>query len=960
MPFSTSVQGDSPKTGPTWKRMCAAVGKLKLEAAVAGLVVLTVLGVVYEEPLLQREITIVPGQSGFTPYWYDDKGLGGTSSVATEASAPLAWTCTLGPGYQYPFCGYGLLFNDGTRPEQGVDLSRFDRLTLTLTYGGPAETLRLQLKNHDARYSKPGRSETDKSNKADIEVTPGRRTVDVPIDNFSVAEWWLTENSVDPELSHPQFDNVVAFEIVSGPGAQLGERTLAVHSMTFEGRALTQPEWYLVIFGCWGLFVLGLLLYRRRQVDAFDKALAYQSRKTIDSIPQMVWSMGEDGSEYYNGQWAAFTGIDLEADPHALSRLDLVHPEDRQHSAAAWQRSLAAGTTYEAQYRIRHRDGGYRWVLSRGLPERDETGRVVRWYGTCTDVHEQVLATEALNAAERLNRGIIAALPDAVLLLDPDGTCVFANQPAAKGYGLDDPARLLGKHLHHRMPPEMRSAVEPALRGAQQGRFRRVTVFGADRRWWDSVVAPVLDADGNLLRIIVAARDVTEQRLAEDKARWSANHDGLTGLPNRAVLQEQIDRAIAAAGAGGAPFALLLVDVDEFKRINDTAGHDAGDALLCTFADRLRSATGGGDTVARLGGDEFAVLLTGIGAEADLRRSVERIVEALRQPYLHAGRIFDADASIGAAMFGMHGTGRVELLKNADVALYAAKRAGKGNLQLFAPEMRNEMQKRASMIALAKNALKARRILPYYQPKIDLRTGRIEGFEALLRWHDAQDGVQLPGVIAAAFEELGVAAEISDHIVEGVIADIGEWRRRGVPFGHVAINAAAAEFRRGDFAERLLERLHAASVPVDAIQLEITETVFLGRGAECVEQALKTLSAAGVKIALDDFGTGYASLSHLKQFPVDIIKIDQSFVRGLEDQPDNASIIDAVINLAGSLSIEVVAEGIETEAQQHFLVERGCDYGQGFLYSPAVTANEAAALARALGGRAPGRRSAAA
>ncbi|MFN3388301.1 MAG: putative bifunctional diguanylate cyclase/phosphodiesterase [Allosphingosinicella sp.] len=936
-----------------WRRLCRVLARFKLEAVVSVLVALTVLGIAYEEEILRREIVILPGQSGFTPYWYGDEALGGGSSVAAEPGAPLAWTCTLGAGYEYPFCGYGLLFNDGVAVTRGIDLSRFDRLTLSLTYDGPAEPLRLQLKNHDPRYSKPGRSETDKSNKVDVDMAPGRRTLEVPLADFTVAEWWLNENRVDPELSHPQFDNIVAMEIVSGPGARLGERTVAVHSIAYEGRAMTQAEWYMAIFGCWGLFVLSLLLYRRRQAEAFAAALTEQSRKTLDSIPQMVWSMGDDGSEYYNSQWGEFTGVAPE-DVDALRRMDLVHPEDRERAAQAWKRSFSEGTPYEAQYRIQHRDGGYRWVLSRGLPERDAAGKVVRWYGTCTDVHDQVLATQALDAAERLNRGIIDALPDAVLLLDLDGTCVFANRPAAEGYGLAAPEQLLGKHLFHRMPAAMRPAAESALATAQRGRFRRVTVLGADNRWWDSVVAPVLDAGGNLLRIVVAARDVTEQKQAEEKARWSANHDSLTGLPNRSVLQDRIDRAILKAQADGSAFTLLLIDVDEFKRINDTAGHDAGDALLCTFAERLRASVRASDTVARLGGDEFAVLLRGVGTDAAARAAVDGILAALRQPYVHAGRIFDCDASIGAAVFGLHGTGRTELLKNADVALYAAKNAGKGNLQLFAPEMRNEIQKHASMIALAKDALKSRRILPYYQPKIDLRTGRIEGFEALLRWRDPQKGVQLPGVIAAAFEDLSVAAEISDRMVEGVIADVREWRRRGVPFGHVAINAAAAEFRRGDFADRLLERLHAGSVPVEAIQLEITETVFLGRGAECVEQALKALSAAGIKIALDDFGTGYASLSHLKQFPVDIIKIDQSFVRGVEEEGDNASIIDAVINLAGSLGIEVVAEGIETEAQQRFLVERGCDYGQGFLYSPAVPPAEAAALARALGGPALG------
>jgi EAL domain-containing protein (putative c-di-GMP-specific phosphodiesterase class I) len=220
------------------------------------------------------------------------------------------------------------------------------------------------------------------------------------------------------------------------------------------------------------------------------------------------------------------------------------------------------------------------------------------------------------------------------------------------------------------------------------------------------------------------------------------------------------------------------------------------------------------------------------------------------------------------------------------------------------------------------------------------------GFEALLRWRHPSRGIQLPETISAAFEDIDLAAAISDRMIDGAIADMRGWLDRGVDFGHVAINASAAEFRRGDFAERLLARLTAAAIPVHHMQLEVTETVFLGRGADCVDHALKTLSAAGMKIALDDFGTGYASLSHLKQFPVDIIKIDRSFVRDLEEDPDDAAIIKAVITLGQSLNIDIVAEGIETLAQESFLAELRCNYGQGFLYGKAAPAARVPAMVR--------------
>jgi EAL domain-containing protein (putative c-di-GMP-specific phosphodiesterase class I) len=287
-------------------------------------------------------------------------------------------------------------------------------------------------------------------------------------------------------------------------------------------------------------------------------------------------------------------------------------------------------------------------------------------------------------------------------------------------------------------------------------------------------------------------------------------------------------------------------------------------------------------------------------------------------------------------------------LKNADTALYAAKSAGRGGLMVFRPEMRAEVQKRSSMVALARDAVNEDRIEPFYQPKVDLRTGAVSGFEALLRWRDIHGKLQNPVQIAAAFEDLEVACGISDRILERTVQDCRRWLDKGVEFGHVAINAAAAEFRRDNFAERVLEQLQKADVPTRRFQLEVTETVFLGRGAEHVERALKLLSAEGVTIALDDFGTGYASLQHLKQFPVDVIKIDQSFVRDLGNGMGDAAIIEAVLKLGQSLGIRTVAEGIETQAQQDHLRRGGCDYGQGYLYSKAVAASRVPQLISSL------------
>ena len=434
---------------------------------------------------------------------------------------------------------------------------------------------------------------------------------------------------------------------------------------------------------------------------------------------------------------------------------------------------------------------------------------------------------------------------------------------------------------------------------------------------------------------------LAEERAAQERLRWTANHDALTRLPNRSYFHDCLHEAIRQAGACGRGVGLLIVDVDNLKQINDALGHDAGDDLLCAFARRLREAVAECDVVGRLGGDEFGVILTAINDKAEVAFAAEKIVERLREPFIHDGRLLDCRGSIGASLYPEQGQQKSELLKQADLALFVAKSAGRTQWVIFDPAMRAELQTRASMLTMTREALRDDRVFPYYQPKIDLRSGAPAGFEALLRWRDPKGKVHLPGTIAAAFDDADTALAISDRMLSCAAADMRRWLDEGVPFGHVAINASAIDFGAGDFAERLLERLRQAAIPASRVQLEVTETVFLGRGAECVETTLNQLSEAGIRIALDDFGTGFASLSHLKRFPVDVLKIDRSFVSNLATDAGDAAIIRAVIDMSKNLEIEVVAEGIETQVQRRFLADSGCHYGQGYLFALPLDADEA-------------------
>lgn len=548
-------------------------------------------------------------------------------------------------------------------------------------------------------------------------------------------------------------------------------------------------------------------------------------------------------------------------------------------------------------------------------------------------VVSRTAALRELQRSESLNETILRSSPDYTLILDQDYRILFCNRPD----GAPEMGECVGFSWLELLTVEDRSPARAALALAESGQSGNVLTHRIDAsgqyHWFDVIVNRINDGSG---RLIVVARDITHQKKSEERALWMAHHDALTSLPNRALLQDRLD-AMVGSFRETETGALLILDVDNFKTINDTLGHDAGDALLCTFAHRLRAALDESDLVARTGGDEFAIIVDA-ATEQDVHNAAERIFAQLREPFCHEGRLLECGASIGASLIPRDGNSRSEIMKAADIALYAAKASGRAQLKLFEPAMMVEVERHQTMIGSARRALQRDAIVPHYQPKVSLRTSRIVGFEALLRWRDQLGKMRGPDVLKAAFDDPALSAPLSDRMLQGVLDDVEGWLAAGLDFGHVAINVTAADFRRGSFAERLLARLEERKVPPECIQIEVTETVFLGRGAGYVEDALKRLSAHGVRIALDDFGTGYASLSHLNQFPVDMLKIDRSFVGEIGCNPDAEAISTTVINLGHCLGLEVIAEGVETRAQEAFLATVGCHTGQGFLYAEALPA----------------------
>ncbi|MCE7795982.1 EAL domain-containing protein [Sphingobium sufflavum] len=672
-------------------------------------------------------------------------------------------------------------------------------------------------------------------------------------------------------------------------------------------------------------------------------------RSFVELSPQVPWTARPDGRiEEVGPRWESLTGTTRD-DALDGGWIRSLHPDDVTQALAIWAAKLESGDPVDVRYRVRGGDGHYRWMRARGEARRDRHGAIVRWYGTLEDIHEAELTQQArTDSEERLRLAVQSAglgiwdydLVTGIRIWSDEFRTMLGIAPDLEATSdlilqlvhADDRAilqEMMAAVTGHAMSPHFDATLR--IHRADTGEMRWIRSVG----WATKAALAKSSLPGShpdsIARILVTFRDVTKERDSEERIRWTATHDPLTKLPNRALWQATLDDMATDATRTGGSFGLLLLDIDELKRANDTRGHDAGDALIRNFSRRLRAAAPDDAMVGRLGGDEFGLIAPSLADSSLLQQCSARILAALRRPYAFEGQLLECSASIGGAVFGEHGADAQTLLKAADLALYASKGTGRGRLTLFHPALRMEAEKRSAMIQLARDAIDHGRIIPYYQPRIDMRTGRVLGCEALLRWTHPERGIQLPGTIAAAFDHAEIGVTLTQTMLAAVTRDIRAWLDAGKSPGRVAMNASAADFMRGNFADYVLDALSRAGVPTCNFEIEVTETVFLGRGASHVEKALEQFASAGVRIALDDFGTGYASLSHLKQYPVDVVKIDRSFVRNLEQDRGDEAIVDAIVKLGSSLGIEVVAEGVETLGQKDILLHHGCTVGQGFL-----------------------------
>ena len=630
----------------------------------------------------------------------------------------------------------------------------------------------------------------------------------------------------------------------------------------------------------------------------------------------------------------------------------LLHPEDQEALQACFLRCSPAGESFTTELRWLRPDGSTLCCRAYIFFVPDRTGKSASIAMFMNDITAlQEAKTALVDSEARFRLATKAARLGVADYHFKTSWLTWSDELRAMIGAPEQAVPSLRLALKALQSPERQQALrwlrrgelgQENLRGPHVVPIRRLDT-GA-QRWLEVGVWTVLDENrqtaGDAARVVITTRDITDEKLLEDRILWAAGHDPLTGLANRRLFVKCLNEELSRAGQDKTQVGLLLFDLDRLKQINDTLGHDAGDFLLRTFIDRLNRLRREGDTLARLGGDEFALIMPGLTSKTQMLDLAQAVLAGMNDRLEFGGRPLECRASIGASLYPDDGHDAASLQRNADVALYRAKAQGRCRLVVFEPEMRSELQLVSSMLEMARQALATNSIIPHYQPKIEMDTGRLTGFEALLRWQHPRRGIQGPGHIAAAFEDMDLAEALSVRMFKLVAQQMRAWLDAGYEFGHVAINASAVEFRRDNFAERVLAQLQEAGVPPHYLELEVTESVLMGHQADRVDRILRTLSSAGVSIALDDFGTGFASLSHLKRFPVDTIKIDRSFVRDLEYNAYGGAIIRAVISLGRSLGMTVVAEGIETDAQVQFLINHQCDTGQGYFFGRPAEAAE--------------------
>jgi diguanylate cyclase (GGDEF)-like protein/PAS domain S-box-containing protein len=650
--------------------------------------------------------------------------------------------------------------------------------------------------------------------------------------------------------------------------------------------------------------------------------------------------------------WSEETFRIFGADPttHTPTYVDVLqrtHPDDRDTFDRAFRDSLVHRTSFAIDHRVLLEGGRVRHVHARGRTFYDADGRPIRSVGTVLDITDRKRAEERLQFANTLLTTQMETSPDGVLVVDQTGRITSSNERFAEMFSLpiervrdgQDAPVLAALTAVMKNPGAFLARVQHLYDHPEEKGHDELET--TDGRFLERHTAPLRASDGRSLGRVWYFRDITDRKRAEAEIRHFARHDNLTGLVNRLVFKEAIEQAIARARRTDRRFAVLCLDLDHFKDVNDTLGHPAGDELLQLVASRLRSTCRATDTIARFGGDEFAVVASDISEPADAAVLAGALIRALSTPFLVRDREVRTGGSIGIALCESADDRDPEtLLLRADLALYRAKAEGRGTFRFFTEAMDIEVRTRVAMSAQLRAAIESNQLFLLYQPQIEIETGRITGVEALVRWNHPARGVLEPAAFIPTAEKSGLIGSLSLWVLREACRQVRAWVDSGVAPSGIAVNLSALQFKAPAELEREVAMvLDSTQIPPRLLELELTETALMMASRENSD-VISRLRARGVRVAIDDFGTGYSSLDYLRRFPVDRIKIPQEFVHQvLLRDGGSAAIVRATLGLARELGISVIAEGVESREQLTVLRSWGCQQVQGFYFSEPLTAD---------------------
>ncbi len=691
----------------------------------------------------------------------------------------------------------------------------------------------------------------------------------------------------------------------------------------------------------------------RKQAEEALRAAERRYRTLVEQLPALVYieEAGTGRLRYISPQIASLLGYTPEewmAEPGRW-RAHL-HPEDRERVLHAVKHFFRAGRdeVCELEYRMYTRHGREIWVRDTRCLVRDEKGAPLYVQGIALDVTERRRAVEALRLSERRFRSLVQNSSDLVLVLSPDATIQYVSPSVERLMGFN-PEELLGRSAFTWVHPDDVSSARVML-------HRRLTRPDAPRL---PVVLRVRHRDGtwrfleilstNLMHepsvggIVVNMRDVTEREALQQELARLAFTDALTGLPNRTMFMGRLKRALPPARPNR--LAVLFLDLDGFKVVNDSLGHAIGDALLQAVAQRLTGCVSARDLVARFGGDEFALLLHLVRGPQHALRKAARIIDALRSPFTVEGREFFVSASIGVALNQAHHMSAEELLREADIALYQAKATGKARAALFEPSMNEQALKRLELETDLRHALERGELELRYQPEVDIASGHVTAVEALVRWQHPRHGLLRPDVFVPLAEESGLILMLGIQVLRAACRQARAWMETLAEAPVVSVNLSARELTHPTLVADVRAILAETGLDPALLRLEITETAAM-QDTEATTSTLAALRALGVRIAVDDFGTGYSSLSYLRRLPVDTLKVDRSFVTATDHDPQAVTILQAITALGRALGLEVTAEGVETEEQCQRVRTAGCTSAQGFYFAQPLTAEAITCLLR--------------